>query len=107
MQPGQAPPPAAEPEVSGKFVGYFLLFVVLIFLLYVFPEWLIFKRYGFAPQDTLLQPGSDPSLRSIVASLWQERAKVLNPFSNALVRFFLVTIVVGVVYDKMKKYSPS
>lgn len=96
-----------QTPVSGKFVGYFLLFVVLIFLLYVFPEWLIFKQYGFAPQDTLLQPGSDPSLRGIVASLWQERAKVLNPFNNALVRFFLVTIVVGVVYDKMKKYSPE
>jgi hypothetical protein len=100
-------PSGAEPPVSGRFVGYFLLFVVLIFLLYVFPEWLIFKQYGFAPQDTLLQPGSDPSLRSILASLWQERAKVLNPFNNALVRFFLVTIVVGVVYDKMKQYSPS
>lgn len=99
--------PAAEPAVSEKFVGYFLLFVVLIFLLYVFPEWLIFKQYGFAPQDTLLQPGSDPSLRSILASLWRERAQVLNPFNNALVRFFLVTMVVGVVYDKMKKYSPS
>ena len=96
-----------EPAVSGKLVAYFLLFVVLIFVLYVFPEWLVFKQYGFAPQDTLLQPGNDPSLRSVLASLWQDRAQVLNPLNNALVRFFLVTIIVGVVYDKMKKYSPS
>ena len=99
--------PQPEPQVSGKFMGWFLLFVLLVFVLYVFPEFLIFKQHGFAPQDTLLNAGTDTSLRGILASLWQERARVLNPFNNPLVRFFLVTIVVGVVYDKMKKYLPS
>jgi hypothetical protein len=108
MQPEQQPAaPTSEPTVSGKLVAYFLLFVVLVFLLYVFPEFLVFKQYGFAPHDTLANTGPDTSLGGVLASLWRDRGRVLNPMNNPLVRFFLVTIVVGVVYDKMKQYSAS
>jgi hypothetical protein len=68
---------------------------------------LVFKQFGFAPQDHLLDTGADPSLGAILANLWRDRARVLNPLNNPLVRFFLVTMLVGVVFDKMKKHSPS
>jgi hypothetical protein len=97
----------AEHPVSGKFVGYFLLFVLLVFVFYVFPEYIIFKRHGFAPVEHLVDTGANPSLGDVFASMWRDRAQLLNPFNNPLVRFFLVTVLVGVVFDKVKKYRPA
>ena len=102
----QAPAPASEPVVTGKYVGYVLLFGVLFFILYIFPEILIFKQSGFAPVEHLTESGADPGLRDILADLWRDRAQLLNPLNNPLVRFFLVTILAGVVLDQVKKNAP-
>jgi len=100
--------PEQQPAtVSDKFVGYLLAFLALVVLLYVIPEILVFKRYGFAPVEHIVDTGASPSLGAILSSLWRDRAQVLNPMNNPLVRFFLVTMVVGVVFDQVKKYSPS
>lgn len=93
--------------VSDRFIGYLLLLAVLIFLLYVLPEMLVFKQNGFAPTEHLAETGTHPSLREILAGLWTDRAEILNPMNNPLVRFFLVTMSVGVVFDRVKKYWPS
>ena len=93
-------------RVSDRFIGYLLLFAVLVFLLYVLPEVLIFKEYGFAPVEHIDDLGRNPTLGAILSSVWTERAQLLNPLNNSLVRFFLVTMLVGVVFDRVKKYSP-
>jgi hypothetical protein len=98
---------APEPAVSGAFVGYFLLFVVLVFLFYIFPEVLVFKNSGFAPVESLKEAENTTSLGAIVANMWRDRALILNPMNNPLVRFFLVTVIVGVVYDRMKQHAPA
>jgi len=67
---------------------------------------LIFKQSGFAPVEHLVESGSNPTLRAILSDLWRDRAQLLNPFHNPLVRFFLVTIVAGVVLDQVKKNAP-
>lgn len=102
----QAPAPASEPVVSGKYVAYVLLFVVVFFLLYIVPEILIFKQSGFAPVEHLVESGPNPTLRAILADLWRDRVQLLNPFHNPLVRFFLVTILAGIVLDQIKKNAP-
>jgi hypothetical protein len=99
---------AAEPapKVSDRFVAYLLLLGALIFLLYVLPEVLVFKEHGFAPVEHLVDSGPDPSLSQIVTGMWRDRAEILNPMNNPLVRFFLVTMVVGIVFDRVKQYWP-
>jgi hypothetical protein len=99
--------PDSAVGVSDRYVGYLLLFGFLVFLLYVVPEVLVFKQSGFAPVEHLADMGTNPSLSQILTNLWTDRAQVLNPMNNALMRFFLVTIVVGVVFDRVKKYWPS
>jgi len=100
--------PDSAAGVSDRFVGYLLLFGFLVFLLYVVPEVLVFKQSGFAPVEHLADTGTtNPSLSQILTNLWTDRAQVLNPMNNALMRFFLVTIVVGVVFDRVRKYWPS
>ena len=105
-RPPQAPPPVPEPVVTGKYVGYVLLFGVIFFILYIFPEILILKQNGFAPVEHLTDSGADPTLGDILSNLWRDRATLINPLNNPLVRFFLVTIVAGVVLDKVKKHAP-
>src|SRR5262245_4172421 len=77
-------------DVSDRYVGYLLLFAVLVFLLYVLPEALVFKQYGFAPVEHLDDTATSPSVGKILRSLWTDRAQVLNPMNNSLIRFFLV-----------------
>ncbi|HEY7192538.1 MAG TPA: hypothetical protein VH439_02275 [Gemmatimonadales bacterium] len=98
--------PASEPVASGKYVAYVLVFGVIFFVLYILPEILIFKQSGFAPVEHLVQSGADPTLGAILSDLWRDRAQLLNPLNNPLVRFFLVTIVAGVVLDQVKKHAP-
>ena len=93
--------------VSDRFIGYLLLFTLVVFLLYVLPEVLVFKQFGFAPVERLVDAATNPSFGKILSSLWTDRAQVLNPMNNSLLRFFLVTMVVGVVFDRVKKYWPS
>jgi hypothetical protein len=100
-------PPDSAVGISDRFIGYLLLFTVLVFLLYVLPEVLVFKQYGFAPVERLDDTATNPSFGQILSSLWTDRAQVLNPMNNSLMRFFLVTMVVGVVFDRVKKYWPS
>jgi hypothetical protein len=102
MQPNDQSPDA---PVSGKLVAYFLLFVVLAFLFYVFPEFLIFRQNGFAPVEHIVDPAGPPALGAILAEAWRDRAYILNPLNNPLLRFFIVTILVGAVYDQVKKYA--
>jgi hypothetical protein len=92
--------------VSDRFVGYLFLFVLLVFLLYVLPEVVILRQYGFAPVEHIDDLGLHPTLGAILSSAWNEKAQFLNPMNNSLVRFFLVTMVVGVVFDRIKKYAP-
>ena len=118
QQPSKLPPTvpagahsvtsAAAPvsKVTDRFIGYLLLFAVLVFLLYVLPEVMIFKKYGFAPVEHIDDLSANPTLGAILSSVWTERAQLLNPMNNSLVRFFLVTMLVGVVFDRVKKYSP-
>ena len=68
---------------------------------------MIFKKYGFAPVEHIDDLSANPTLGAILSSVWTERAQLLNPMNNSLVRFFLVTMVVGVVFDRVKKYSPQ
>jgi hypothetical protein len=98
--------PESESQVTGKYVGYLLLFVVLFFVLYIFPEILIFKQHGFAPVEHIVDTGTNPTLGEILAGMWRDRGQLLNPMNNALVRFFLVTIIIGVVFDQVKKHAP-
>lgn len=98
--------PASEPVVSGKYVGYVLLFGVIFLFLYIVPEILIFTQTGFAPVEHLVDSGPNPTLRAILSDLWRDRAQLLNPLNNPLVRFFLVTILAGVVLDQVKKNAP-
>ena len=108
MQSERQPPDRdQEPVVSGKYVAHLLLFVILVFLLYVFPEIMVFKQHGFAPVEHLVDAGPNPTLGGILASMWSDRAELLNPLNNPLVRFFLVTMIVGVVFDQVKKYAPA
>jgi len=102
-------PPSGQgaKPTTGKFLGYFLLFVVLVFLFYIFPEVLIFKQSGFAPVEHIVATGPNPSLGDILANMWRDRAEILNPFNNPLVRFFLVTVLVGAVFDQVKRYMPA
>ena len=93
--------------VSDRYVVYLSIFVFLFFLFYILPEVLVFKQYGFAPVEHLVETRGNPSLGSILSNLWTERAQLLNPMNNPLVRFFLVTMLVGAVLDQVKKYSPS
>ena len=106
MSTNRQPSPASEPVVSGKYVAYVLLFGVVFFFLYIVPEILIFKQNGFAPVEHLVDSGSNPTLRGILSDLWRDRAQLLNPFHNPLVRFFLVTILAGIVLDQIKKNAP-
>jgi hypothetical protein len=97
----------SEQTPSGRYLGYLTVFLLLVFLLYLLPEALVFKRYGFAPVEHVVDPRTPPSLTTVVSWLWTDRAQLLNPMNNPLVRFFLVTMVVGVVFDRVRKYSPS
>jgi len=101
-----APAPDTGEVVSGKYVGHLLLFGAIFLFLYIVPELLIFKQSGFAPVEHLVESGPNPSLRDIVSDLWRDRAQLLNPFNNPLVRFFLVTILAGAELDQVKKYAP-
>jgi len=94
-------------KVSDRFIVYLIVFLFLVFLLYVLPEVMVFKQYGFAPVEHLVDTGTNPSLGDILTSLWMDRAEVLNPMNNTLVRFFLVTAVVGIVFDRVKQHAPS
>jgi len=98
---------APPTTVTDKYLLYLLLFAVLCFLFYIYPEVMIFKQFGFAPVEHLADTGTNPSLGSILTGLWTDRAQLLNPMNNSLVRFFLVTMIVGVVFDQVKKYSPT
>ena len=102
MQPEQQARP-----VTGKFLAYLLLFLVLVVLFYVFPEVLVFKQSGFGPVEHIVDAGPSPSLGGILAGMWRDRTEILNPLNNPLVRFFLVTVLVGAVFDLVKKYAPS
>ena len=93
-------------RVSDLYLVYVLIFGSLVFLLYVLPEVMIFKQYGFAPVEHL-DTKTSSSLREILSNLWIDRSQLLNPMNNPLVRFFLVTMIVGVVFDQVKKHSPS
>jgi hypothetical protein len=106
-QPPSLPDAAGPVTVSDKYVGYLLLFAFLLFLLYIIPEVLVFKQSGFAPTEHLVDTGTSPTLSDIFSSLWTDRAQLLNPMNNSLVRFFLVTMIVGVVFDRVKKHSPA
>ena len=92
--------------VSDRFLVYVLIFGSLVFLLYVLPEVMIFKQHGFAPVEHL-DTRTTSSLREILSYLWIDRSQLLNPMNNPLVRFFLVTMLVGVVFDQVKKHLPS
>jgi hypothetical protein len=94
-------------RTSARYLGSVLIFTFLFFLFYILPEWLLFKQYGFAPVEHLVATGTHPSLARILSSLWTDRAHLLNPTNNPLVRFFVVTTLVGVVFDQVKKYAPS
>jgi len=98
---------SSEQRPSPQYLGYLSVFVFLCFLFYLFPEFLIFKKYGFAPVEHIVDPAAPPTLGAVLADLWADRAHVLNPMNNPLVRFFLVTTVVGVFYDRVKRYAPS
>jgi hypothetical protein len=97
----------SEQQPTPQYFGYLFLFVFLFFLFYLFPELMLYKRYGFAPVEHLVDSGPHPTLETILASLWAERAQLLNPMNNPLVRFFLVTTIVGVVFDGVRKWAPS
>jgi hypothetical protein len=97
----------SEQQPSQRFLGYLVAFVLLFFLLYLLPEVLVFERYGFVPVEHIVDAGAHPSLRTILAGVWADRAVLLNPMNNPLVRFFIVTMVVGVVFDGVRKYWPS
>src|SRR5262245_7335874 len=102
----QQPASPQRPVISDRYLAYLVAFVVLVFLLYVLPEALVFKQYGFAPVEHLADTEANPTLSAILKGLWQDRAQILNPMNNSLVRFFIVTMVVGVVFDGMKRHSP-
>jgi len=99
--------PDSAVAVSDRYVGYLFVFAVLVFFLYVLPEVLVFKQYGFAPVEHLDDTAANPSVGKILSSLWTDKAQVLNPMNNSLIRFFFVTMIVGVVFDRVRQYWPS
>jgi len=96
-----------EQQPSGRYLAWLCVFVFLCFVLYVVPELLVFKLHGFTPVEHIVDSGPHPTLAVILSSLWADRAYVLNPTNNPLVRFFLVTMVVGVAFDQVRRYAPA
>jgi hypothetical protein len=96
----------SEQQPSVRYLSSVFVFVFLCFVLYVVPELLVFKQYGFVPVEHIVDAGPHPSLGDILSALWADRAHVLNPMNNPLVRFFIVTMVVGIAFDQVRRHAP-
>lgn len=85
-------------------LSYLCLFILLAIFFYVLPEIPTLTHLDAAPRGSLDVPVVEGvALADVANGLWSHFVEIIHPLTNPLIRFFLVTSLVGVVLDQANR----
>ncbi len=89
-------------ELRMVYLFYLCLFVLLATFFYVLPEIPTLMHLEAAPRGSLdVSVAEGVALTDVAGGLWRHLIKIIHPLTNPLIRFFLVTSLVGLVLDQV------
>lgn len=89
-------------KLQGRFLGWCILLIVVGTYLYVLPEIADIVVNGIVPHGTIdVAVNEDNAASEAAQGLWDDFGSIVHPFSNPLMRFFVLTSGVGWILDRV------